>query len=761
MAEDTTYLNSDNEESGAAEHLPQSNSTYSLSGLAATAPGHNSLTSSSRLWSNAVTVEAPVRSRTSSGTKDAQQAQYHDILAVNNAAVANEVYVPEVKETPLFKVINVITLLDEMPTKGVSVSSKGKKTKEQDTQALAEQLLVDKKAGGYDCEVHMLPNKMCNNTEMYVDYDADSDDEQFVKDLQHKLDHPTGKAAKQSATAESAGEAVLKVRCFELMIARLEREFELSRLFSVQQSLGGNVPSGESSKQVSKAAAVDTKVNTAASSSSSSKPAYPASTGSNKAKILTQLNLALENAEVMYIHTKRFIKQQNKAAPIMSNSKAPLVKEGHSSKTSPPSSAPPRFTRNGNVANVPISKDIDASKTLNYTSLEKLSHLLALRQSLGAAAAASLPSSTSTANLQELSASSSSNTTTSARPVGRPPTHPRPPQSIIRSKSESSKYQQPDDQSEDSDAGPEEYFTAEQIADMLPQPSTVALLQNVLRNFCAQYSGVAAPPVSTPPCTTSKTIKTGKIGRPPKVRTSSADADLLVAPVSPFGEAKEAIIAREVYQYWQKKRTFASTSLIRAYHNYMMDLWTRADNVALPVPSDYLRGSLNESHKHLLSVRRALDRARLITDRVRRRERLKRDLLRLSGEQYDLLRTELESSLVTPKTQESTSTKNKTSPVADKSKSAAAVAVPVAAPLNPSGQGRDRTGKFLTAKQSMALLGREYAPADKKTGSSKKAAVPAIASSSVSKSVRNQQISFSVPPDSDEEGILFVSHLRA
>ncbi len=63
-----------------------------------------------------------------------------------------------------------------------------------------------------------------------------------------------------------------------------------------------------------------------------------------------------------------------------------------------------------------------------------------------------------------------------------------------------------------------------------------------------------------------------------------------------------------------------------------MDQWRPDDSVALPLPADFSVSSMKTSYIHLQRMRKALDRARLITDRVRRRERLKRDVLRASSD---------------------------------------------------------------------------------------------------------------------------------
>jgi len=99
-----------------------------------------------------------------------------------------------------------------------------------------------------------------------------------------------------------------------------------------------------------------------------------------------------------------------------------------------------------------------------------------------------------------------------------------------------------------------------------------------------------------------------------------------------FSDEQEQWVLKEIYGYWMDKRSRCTTSLVRCFHHYIMDQWRPDDSVALPLPADFSVSSMKTSYIHLQRMRKALDRARLITDRVRRRERLKRDVLRASSD---------------------------------------------------------------------------------------------------------------------------------
>ena len=282
MAEDTTMMGSDNEDP-TAEHAGvlglshHHSSTYSVSGLALHPPG---------------TSEQPslLRRRTSScaslsRTKEEQQLHYVDVTAGSSVAVAAEVCVPEVKEAEVHRTLSVVNLLlcsaaengsadrSSGPAAAASlrhktttaasssgvvrarssssacsndkVNSTSSSSNSAEVAEIIEQIHREKERAGYDHPLHILPEGLRLVNEVYVDYDADSEDERFIEDLQGKLlkvnntaDINTSKAQNKVKKEEHSAlvEPELKVRCLELMIARLEREFELARLFSSRAS---------------------------------------------------------------------------------------------------------------------------------------------------------------------------------------------------------------------------------------------------------------------------------------------------------------------------------------------------------------------------------------------------------------------------------------------------------------------------------------------------------------------------------------------
>jgi hypothetical protein len=100
------------------------------------------------------------------------------------------------------------------------------------------------------------------------------------------------------------------------------------------------------------------------------------------------------------------------------------------------------------------------------------------------------------------------------------------------------------------------------------------------------------------------------------------------------GEETDKLLL-EVYDFWIKKRSGRLSSLLRCYHNFIMKKWGHQDALP-PLPEDVGGGNmLKNGYTELLKLRLALEKARILADRVRRREKLKRDLLKLSGEHLD------------------------------------------------------------------------------------------------------------------------------
>jgi hypothetical protein len=91
----------------------------------------------------------------------------------------------------------------------------------------------------------------------------------------------------------------------------------------------------------------------------------------------------------------------------------------------------------------------------------------------------------------------------------------------------------------------------------------------------------------------------------------------------------------EIHDYWAVLRvdqSSKSASFLRGFHNFIMPLWQRCTEANVPSIQEFGKDSFLSSHQQLHTIRDDLNRARTIVDRVRRREKLKKDLIKCSNE---------------------------------------------------------------------------------------------------------------------------------
>jgi hypothetical protein len=94
------------------------------------------------------------------------------------------------------------------------------------------------------------------------------------------------------------------------------------------------------------------------------------------------------------------------------------------------------------------------------------------------------------------------------------------------------------------------------------------------------------------------------------------------------------LFCSELIDYWITIRCDHScSSFLRAYHTFIMPLWKKCSEAcSLPSITDYNKEALLSSHKQLQRIRENLNRTRLIIDRVRRREKIKKELIKCSND---------------------------------------------------------------------------------------------------------------------------------
>jgi hypothetical protein len=97
-------------------------------------------------------------------------------------------------------------------------------------------------------------------------------------------------------------------------------------------------------------------------------------------------------------------------------------------------------------------------------------------------------------------------------------------------------------------------------------------------------------------------------------------------------------LSKGIYEYWVTKRAGRQVSLVRCFHDFIMHNWQRSDvSIVEPsYPTEDTTENICSAMTGLQCARKDLDKVRVIIDRLRRREKLKRDLVRLSIESLGL-----------------------------------------------------------------------------------------------------------------------------
>jgi hypothetical protein len=164
-------------------------------------------------------------------------------------------------------------------------------------------------------------------------------------------------------------------------------------------------------------------------------------------------------------------------------------------------------------------------------------------------------------------------------------------------------------------------MTLEEVKELLPVPRACRLLVRVYRH----HIRIGKNSVTSGKQSSSSFSSSSALSSDVKIEDDaviSADEDCDLEKYTPLFLA--------VYSHWTSKRAGRKSSLLRCYHNFIMENWKKQD--LLPqLPEDSDADAMLKAHDQLLKLRKDLDKARLIMDRVRRREKVKRDLVKVAG----------------------------------------------------------------------------------------------------------------------------------
>ena len=185
-----------------------------------------------------------------------------------------------------------------------------------------------------------------------------------------------------------------------------------------------------------------------------------------------------------------------------------------------------------------------------------------------------------------------------------------------------------------------QYFTSEHLHELVPEDRVVLVLARVM-SF-SRDGEIAKEDIHINGQSQSSSLRTRNTSQPNEVSkrsipydtTSSKQKQKPTSKNSQVLDPELRSLLGEVYNYWVDKRSNHLDSLLRCYHNFMMDEWHQAPSMP-PLPEDFNIEELKKGHMELHRLRFDLDRARLIVDRVRRRERIKKELIKLSSDNFD------------------------------------------------------------------------------------------------------------------------------
>lgn len=489
--------------------------------------------------------------------RDSRMGSRDDLMTAGVPMSSYEVFVPAVRD---------VVSADEQKTPLSSTAAAG---------------------GGGGALVSASDHLMCSSEEArsssayteYMEYDADSDDEAFMEQLQQQqLYCSTGPSDSNSSSSSSCNPRVelhvvspsscsigdppsppvlLTVQLLERMIALLERHFELSRQFHLDRlddTIRGSMDDATRIYQLCQQYLVDQQQQQQQGSDTRRKKSDP------------QSSPLLEVCSLLRV---------------TSSNLSPIAINGNS------------FTSSFSV---PIAQSIITSVTSSSSSFPS-SVSNARRGSRSSCKGIALNNSSNSSTT-----SSSSRIVHSTRYPGSCITTSRTPLSSIVHPT--TKEATASDDATLTMNAPRRY-PVDRISTLLPFEWVRPSLRHEL--------------YSTSPSNKPDLSVTNRHTAPPIIHTT-------------FSDEQEQWVLKEIYGYWIEKRSRCTTSLVRCFHHYIMDQWRPDDSVALPLPADFSVSSMKTSYIHLQRMRKALDRARLITDRVRRRERLKRDVLRASSD---------------------------------------------------------------------------------------------------------------------------------
>lgn len=269
-----------------------------------------------------------------------------------------------------------------------------------------------------------------------------------------------------------------------------------------------------------------------------------------------------------------------------------------------------RSTVNKNESKKNTVRELSYRSTVVSEALEICSRHFDVTAGSIVESSASVSAPSSAANLDAESASS-------MRRRGRPPLHERTKELNCELKG-AVKADHKDEDDPEYNLPP--FYSIDELREMVPWDVAESVIQAALPEFFGKmWKASASTQSSVEKCsfiTTESSL----------LHERSADTRLMLSP------------AYRVYEYWLSRRSLRRTSFLRGFHVFLMENWKVTGALETPVgpnSNESLKSKLLESRQRLLRLRVDLDRARLIMDLVRKREKMKKMVFRNTSDTFD------------------------------------------------------------------------------------------------------------------------------
>lgn len=473
-----------------------------------------------------------------------------------------------------------------------------------------------------------------NPSSQYVDYDADSSDEEFMNQLiinnnklnKKKHDNNSHKKSDKNAAKDSndilpssiSSSLLLTLPCFERMIAVLERELEVSKIFLQRQQLCEGHENKINDMVMGSTECLHSMGLFLQKCDLLTKKMVENDTSSNKRHIILNKN-----------EEKSFLKQKKRVETELDNAVKDIVgASGHAYgavgyRSSVSKGATERYDSKEEAVHAPFAVPVlmpnDGGIVRNVSSTSSASIPVRIPYTI--------------AQLRDMVPLQRALIVMSKIIVEY-----EPEKTYISGKQE-------EVQLHNNNRDSRSYKGSK--AKPLPPASSLSFSNSSSSTSFKKGLKQNAATVNTDKPSNSSSLHKDKLKQLVQTSPSSPPSDMLLIEkerlIHDVNIKRESSIAlshhvtlEAIYNYWLQKRSKYLESFLRCYHHILTDRWDRVISIP-PLPEDHNIEKLKLYKSILIHLQYDLDRSRLIVDRVRKREKIKKEIHRISSSYCDEL----------------------------------------------------------------------------------------------------------------------------